>query len=168
MVTQCCQCSACIPLGPALESSRSTRTLDFSYWEQYLVWRSRDRVCSLSSGVPASMSSLKIEPALERRTPLHFCVGVHGCHTCSFTDLLRYNPTQQGSFKISPFFNSAERQLPSPIVQYVWVTSQSFKSYYGEEENQREELKYTVCLLVWLMVTDWLIDWLIDSDGDGT
>lgn len=89
-----------------------------------------------------------MEPALERRTPPRFCVGVHGCHTCSFTDLLRNNPTQQGSFKIFPFFNSAERQLPFPIVQYVWVTSQSFKSYCGEEENQREEMKYTVCLLV--------------------
>lgn len=126
------------------------------------MWRSRDRACSLSSGVRAATPSLKIELALERYTHLRFCVGVHGCGTRSFIDLLRYNPTQQGSFKISPFFNSAGRQFPFPIVQYVQVTSQSFKSYYGEEENQREELKYMVCLLVWLIDDNWLTDWLID------
>lgn len=94
------------------------------------------------------LHALPEDRASTRHTHLRLCVGVHGCDTCSFTGLLRFNPTQQGSFEISPFFNSAGRQLPFPVVQYVWVTSQSFKSYYGEEENQREELKYTVCLLV--------------------
>lgn len=74
MVTQYCQCSACIPLGSALESSRSTRTLGFSCWEQYLVWRPRDSVCSPLSGVPAAMPFLKIELALD--THISICVLV--------------------------------------------------------------------------------------------